>query len=88
MVGARSGGYRIVLAETGDYRGDASIYADDEIGALWCAASNTQDLINEFRWQAWPTCPQHGQGLHLWSVGAGPDWIPDDADWNVPAWRC
>ncbi|GAA3396322.1 hypothetical protein [Cryptosporangium minutisporangium] len=88
LVGAYSGGYRIVLTDTGDFLSGEPLYADDESDALWCAASNAQALVNEFRWQVWPVCPEHDLGLHLWSAGAGPDWTLDHTDWNVPAWRC
>lgn len=54
---------------------------------LGVVAEAAQDTLMELLRQAWPVCPAHGFGMHLWLAG-----MPEDGDGSdvsgPPMWHC
>lgn len=45
--------------------------ARDPAAALAAVADAAQDTVTERLWQAWPVCPEHDLGMHLYEDDAG-----------------
>ncbi|QIQ02707.1 hypothetical protein [Streptomyces liangshanensis] len=71
---------------------------DDAAAVLAEVADAAQSTVMELRWRAWPVCPVHQVGTHLWLAASdgpdggdtdGGDMDEDDTDAaDPPAWWC
>ncbi|MFJ9833356.1 hypothetical protein ACIRU2_18530 [Streptomyces sp. NPDC101169] len=62
---------------------------DDAATVLAVVADAAQSTLMELLWKVWPTCWEHGIGLHPGPVGTADDEDPEEADADgPPVWWC